>query len=172
MNWKPGTPLRPGQTRFPILWTATLAELRYPELTTVYEPEWFTAFWGDDRQSRRIRSFGHRDPADHASPHYLCTRGGIEWHTDPGYTRYALQIQLWNQGFIVHGLGDDLETAPLFTPGRVTLLDTWSPHQVARDPRLPELGINKLLVGADFAKRPRVRIEVARLIHHLRTKPP
>ena len=53
-------------------------------------------------------------------------------HVDPGYARYAVQIQLYNDGFVVHGLEDDLSKMPQFTPGLVTILDTHSPHQVPK----------------------------------------
>ena len=88
-------------------------------------------------------------------------------HTDPGATRYALQIQLHNDGFIVHGLEDDLAAMPLFAPGLAIVLDTWSPHQVARDLRLPQTGPNKLLVGADYAGYPNVDAELPKLIEHI-----
>jgi hypothetical protein len=171
-NWKPGTPLQPDQTPHPVCWHSTLAELGYGRLISLpaLTPEWFDAFWGDGQTSRRLKSFGHKEPKDRASPHFLCSRGGLAMHTDPGYTRYSLQVQLYNPGgFAVLGLEDELAQMPLYEPGLVMLLDTWSPHSVVRDRRLPQSGKSgsKLLAAADYADRPDWRRELPKLVEHI-----
>ena len=92
-------------------------------------------------------------------------------HTDLGFNRYALQVQLYNDGFIVHGLHDNPDDMPLFEPGLVILLDTWSPHKVARDKRMVQRGANKLLAGMDFSEQPDIDAELPKLIEHIRSLP-
>jgi hypothetical protein len=167
-KWIAGTPLRPDQTAHALLWHERLENLGYGKLVLELEDGWFDALWGDKKSSRRLRSFGQLNPEDHGSPHFLATRGGLPMHTDPAYARYALQIQLVNQGWVVHGLEDKIEDMPLFTPGLVNILDTWSPHIVPRDPRLPQVGNSKLLAGMDFREMPDVERELPKLIEHLR----
>jgi hypothetical protein len=170
MDWKKGAALEPDQTGHPILWHGALADLGYGEIAALpaLAPQWFFKLWGDERASTRLKTFGHKGGRKEGIiPHFLCTRGGYPMHTDPGATRYALQIQLHNDGFIVHGLEDDLAQMPLFSPGLAIILDTWSPHQVARDLRLPQTGANKLLVGADYADYPAVEVELPKLIEHI-----
>jgi hypothetical protein len=170
MDWPKGATLSGDQTGHPILWHGTLAELGYGEVVALpeLEPQWFYDLWGERKTTRRLKTFGHKVGKESTSPHFLCSRGGLPLHTDPGYTRYALQIQLHNQGgFIVHGLEDDPKRMPLFLPGLAILLDTWSPHQVARDPRLPQTGPNKLLVGADYANYPDIDSELPKLVEHI-----
>jgi hypothetical protein len=167
MKWD-GEPLRPDQTRHAVVWHATLDALGYGELIEMPELDaaWFRAFWGDDKATKRIRTWGHKNRNDKLSPHFLCSRGGLGWHTDPGYGRYCLQVQLYNQGFVVHGL-DQTTTMPVFTPGLVILLDSWSPHAVSRDPRLPQRGPNKVLAGIDFPEHPDIRRELPKVVEHI-----
>lgn len=167
MEWKKDSALGGDQTGHPILWHATLAELGYGDVVALPEidRQWCYKFWGDEKTSKRLKSFGHK--GDRLSPHFVCTRGGTPMHTDPGYARYALQIQLYNEGFVVHGLEDDLAAMPLFKPGFVSILDTYSPHQVSRDPRLPQTGLNKLLVGADYPDYPLIDVELPKLVEHI-----
>jgi hypothetical protein len=168
MEWKVGTPLTAQQTGHPVLRHATLTQLGYGALNVRLTPDWFVNVWGDTKTTKRLRTFGHEDPKDRTSPHFLATRSGTPFHTDPGYTRYALQLQLYNEGFVVHGLEDQIADMPLFVPGLVILLDTWSPHRVAPDPRLPQLGPNKLLIGMDYLEPPNnVAAELRRLVAHL-----
>ena len=166
MEWKKGAALSGDQTGHPILWHSALAELGYGGVVALPEidRQWCYKFWGDEKTSKRLKSFGHK--GDRLSPHFVCTRGGTPMHTDPGYTRYALQIQLYNEGFVVHGLEDDLAAMPFFIPGLAIVLDTWSPHQVSLDPRLPQ-GLNKLLVGADFAHYPNIERELPKLVEYI-----
>lgn len=173
MDWKPGTELKPDQTGHPVIWHATLADLGYADLVTlpVLEAVWFDRFWNDGSNSKRLRTFGHKPghkgmkDKDGRVPHFLCSRGGLGFHTDPGSTRYALQIQLSNPGgFAVMGIEDELEKMPRFEPGLAILLDTWSPHTVIRDPRLPAPGTSKLLVGTDHEQPPDVIAELPKLI--------
>jgi hypothetical protein len=169
MDWPKDAALTTDQTGHPILWHNTLRKLGFTVPMPKLNGQWFIDLWGDRKTSRRLKTFGHIDPKDKASPHFLCSRGGLPMHTDPGYTRYALQIQLYNDGFIVHGLEDNVADMPLFFPGLVILLDTWSPHQVARDPRLASQGPNKMLCGADFAERPDIEHELPKLVAHVPT---
>jgi hypothetical protein len=164
MDWKLGTPLNTEQTAHALMWHGRVEDFGYAGPLPQRDNEWFERFWGDGKSnSRRLRTFGHVTK-NRANAHFLCTRSGLGWHTDPGSTRYALQIQLINHGFVVHGLEDDIAAMPLFTPGLVTLLDAWSPHEVARDPRLPQIGLNKLLVGADFKEVPDINREIRPLL--------
>jgi hypothetical protein len=168
MKWKGGA-LRADQTGHPILWHDTLDALGYGDLIALPEldTEWFDAFWGDKKLLHGLRTWGHKDKSDKTSPHFLCTRDGLGFHTDPGSRRYCLQIQLVNQGFVVHGLEDDINQMPLFTPGLVILLDSWSPHAVSRDPRIPQLGPNKLLITMDFPKQPDLAAELPKVVEHI-----
>lgn len=169
MEWKKGRALAADQTAHSVLWHSTLDAEGWGDVVALPElmPCWFRAFWGDDKTTKRLQVFGHEDPSDRTSPHFLCTRGGTPMHVDPAYARYCLQVQLYNQGFVVHGLEDDISAMPLFLPGLVILLDTWSPHAVSRDPRLPQLGPNKLLVGSDFVTRPDISAELPKLVAHI-----
>lgn len=168
MQWKPGTPLANHQSGHPVIWFRTLAGMGIDAALPKVGPDWFAGFWGDTKSTMRLRTFGHLNPADRRSPHFLCTRGGTPMHTDPAYSRYALQLQLVNQGFIVHGLNDNVDAMPVFYPGLVILLDTHSPHKVSRDPRMPNEGPNKLLAGSDFADVPmNLDGEIRRIVGHL-----
>lgn len=169
MQWRKEDRLRADQTGHPILWHGTLGKLGYLNARMpVLSAKWFHDFWGDDGTSGRLRTFGHEDPSDRLSPHFLCTRGGTGMHVDPGYTRYALQIQIHNSGgFLVHGLEDDIDKMPLFKPGLVILLDTHSPHRVRRDPRLPRTGNNKVLCGGDYVELPDIAAEVKKLVAYI-----
>jgi hypothetical protein len=168
MQWKPGTPLAAHQTGHAVLRHAMLTELGYPPLDVQLKPDWFFHLWGDDKRTPRLRTFGHSNTADLTRAHFLATRSGTPMHTDPAYHRYALQLQLYNEGFVVHGLEDEISDMPLFVPGLVVLLDTWSPHRVSRDPRMPNTGPNKLLVGSDFADIPDLHVELPLILEHLR----
>jgi hypothetical protein len=154
MEFRPGRDvLKPGMTAHPILYHATLEQLGYAgvELPRV-APDFFLKLWGDDKSTRRIKTWGH--DGDKLSAHWISTRGGTPMHVDPGYARYAVQMQLYNQGFVLVGVGDSISRMPLFTPGLVTILDTHSPHQVTRDPRLPNTGNSKLAVAVDSVEMP------------------
>jgi hypothetical protein len=167
MNWPKNGVLTADQTGHPLIWYKTLEELGYTLELPYTSPRWFEEFWGDGKTSSRIQSWGHADPRDKASPHFLCTRGGLPFHTDPGYTRYALQVQLYNDGYLVRGIADDPFKMPLFKRGLVTLLDTYSPHGVLPDPRLRLIGRNKLLAGMDFTKMPDPERELAKIVAYI-----
>jgi hypothetical protein len=162
MDWRKDAKMTHEQTGHPVVWHSTLQELGFEVAMPRLHRMWFNAFWGDDTRSQRLKTFGHK--GDRMSPHFLCTRGGKGMHTDPGFSRYALQVQLWNDGFIVHGLEDRIEDMPIFLPGLVILLDTWSPHTVVRDPRLAQQGDNKLLAGMDFKGMPDIGSELPELV--------
>ena len=165
--WNGGS-LTDEQTPHPVLWHARIDEFGYSlSSLPTFSSKWFHAFWGDAKTTRRLRTWGHKDKGDKYGPHFLCTRGGTPYHTDPGYGRYCLQVQVYNQGYLVHGLGDDIKRMPLFTPGLVILLDTWSPHRVARDPRMPQRGLNKVLAGSDFPEKPDIAVELPKIMEHI-----
>jgi hypothetical protein len=164
MDWPRDGELSPDQTGHPVLWHAYLKELGYHIQLPKLSARWFADFWGDQKESRRLKSFGYQTGKDSTTPHFLCTRGGYQMHTDPGFTRYALQLQLYNDGFLLCGLKDRPAEMPVFFPGLVILLDTWSPHQVIRDPRLANEGSNKLLCGIDYSAKPDIHLELPRLI--------
>lgn len=166
MDWKKGDLLSKEQTGHPLLWYAALQELGYDVPLPELGAQWFTIFWGDNKTTRRIRPFGHIGK-NNSGPHFLCTRGGTSMHTDPGFNRFALQIQLVNHGYLLHGLHDDPMTMPIFSPGLVIIIDTHSPHQLSRDVRVPNRGYNKLLVGADFPEYPEIDIELPKLVRHI-----
>ena len=47
-------------------------------------------------------------------------------------------------------------------------MDSWSPHTVARDRRLPQLGPHKVLAGMDFVDMPAdIVAELPKLIAHI-----
>jgi hypothetical protein len=166
MDWPKDGKLVPGeQTGHPVLWHGSLRQLGFSIELPRLSGQWFIDFWGDRKTTKRLKTFGHQTGRDSTSPHFLCTRGGTGLHTDPGYTRYALQLQLHNDGFVVCGVDDVPSELPVFFPGLVILLDTWSPHQVVRDPRLANQGNNKLLCGIDYAERPiEIGPELRRLV--------
>jgi hypothetical protein len=171
MDWKKGTPLADNQTGHPIVWHSTLKAMGFGKVhLPALRAGWYEQLWGDAKDTRRIKLWGHADPnakPQSTSPHFLCSRGGAPLHTDPGFTRYALQVQLHNQGFCVLGLEDAIEDMPLYEPGLVIILDTWSPHAVMRDPRLPLTGANKLLIGFDAAEMPDPRRDLPKLVKHI-----
>lgn len=160
-------PLRSDQTAHAVVWHSTLTRLGQRARMPLLGPEWFTAFWGDSKTTKRLKTWGHATAGDRTSPHFLCSRGGTPLHTDPAYARYALQVQLCNQGFVVHGLADKVADMPLFEPGLVIVLDTWSPHIVERDPRLPQTGHSKVLVGSDFVAMPDIAAALPPLVAHI-----
>jgi hypothetical protein len=164
MDWPKDGLLSYDQTGHPVLWHGHLKDLGFKIKLPRLSRAWFTDFWGDQKATKRLKTFGHEKGKDSTTPHFLCTRGGIGLHTDPGYTRYALQLQLYNDGFVVCGLHDIPMEMPVFFPGLVILLDTWSPHQVVRDHRLASQGNNKLLCGIDYAQRPEPLTQIQRLL--------
>lgn len=164
MYWPKDGQLSADQTGHAVLWHATLKELGFGDVPKL-DASWLDRCWGDGKATRRLKTFGHL--SDKASPHFLISRGGLPFHTDPGYTRYCLQIQVFNGGYCVHGLLDQVVDMPLFLPGLVILLDSWSPHAVTRDKRLPVLSDSKLLCGADYVGRPDIDAELPKLVAHL-----
>lgn len=154
--------LKAGMTGHPILFHATLEELGVRIPLPYVDPEFFPKLWGDRGEKRRIKSWGHLNGK--SSAHWVSTRHGTVMHIDLGFPRYAFQLQLFNGGFVVHGEQDDLTKMPLFRPGLVSILDTHSPHQVSRDPRLPNISDSKLAVGVDLDHMPDVRAVLPELL--------
>lgn len=153
------------QTGHPVIWHK-LIDIEAPELS----PKWFDAFWFG--RTIRFLAFGYRRMHDREAPHYFCTRDGLPFHTDIFIKRYSLQIQLINQGWITHGVHDDITAMPIFAPGLAVILDTHSPHAVSRDPRLPFIGPNKLTIRMDSNTRPDPERMLPALLEHLRERPP
>jgi hypothetical protein len=82
-------------------------------------------------RSRKIKSWGH----DAEGVHWLATRGGTPYHTDPNYARFTHHLLVRNDGWRIRGFSD--ERHPVMEPGALYCLDTHSPHEVVRDDRLP-----------------------------------
>ena len=87
-------------------------------------------------RGKRIKSFGH----DPEGVHFLLTRDGTIVHTDKAYTRFTHQLVLRNDGNRLRGLarldGPEHTWHPPLTVGSMYCLDTHSPHQGLKDPRL------------------------------------
>jgi hypothetical protein len=161
MNWPKNGKLSDDQTGHPVLWWKTVEELGFKLDLPYLPPSWFEKLWGDTKGTPRFRTFGHKDPKNKGSVHFVCTRGGQY------FVRYALQIQLQNDGYLVHGLEDEVTQLPMYKRGLVTLLDTYSPHCVEADPRLRLVGRNKLLCGMDFVERPNPEAHVPELVAYV-----
>jgi hypothetical protein len=98
-------------------------------------------------KSRKLKSWGHRGPEE---IHWLATRSGTPFHTDPAYPRYTHHLIIRNDGFRLRGVEDRPDATPL-TRGTAYCLDAHSPHQVVPDPRLIFLDkpVYKLQVALD-----------------------
>ena len=97
----------------------------------------------------KLRSFGH----DPDGVHWLLTRAGTALHHDPAYARYSHQLVLRNDGNRLRGLprydSPDRWHPPL-VPGVMYALDTHSPHQGTKDPRMdPPPVVLKLAIAVD-----------------------
>jgi len=163
MDFKPGTPLRDDQHANPILWW-TEVDTDLPAI----EPEFFTELLGAGK-GKRVKTWGHTYGP--LSPHYLAIRGGTTLHTDPAFARYSVQLQLYNGGYITHGVDDDPEHYPIFRPGVVVLLDTHSPHQVEADPRTGLTDPHKLTAAIDSVEYPDLDKALALLLNRIAAPP-
>jgi len=85
--------------------------------------------------SRKLKSWGHTGPV---GVHWLATRSGTPYHTDPAYARYTHHLIVRNDGFRLRGQ-EDRPDAPILRPGVYYCLDAHSPHQVVEDKRLSSL---------------------------------
>jgi hypothetical protein len=97
----------------------------------------------------KLRSFGH----DEDGVHWLLTRAGTPLHHDPAYARNSHQLVLRNDGNRLRGLprfdGPEWWHPPL-GPGAMYALDTHSPHQGTKDPRMtPPRVVLKLVIAVD-----------------------
>jgi hypothetical protein len=165
MDWKAGTPLGPDQTNHPV---EVLGHLKAEDHAVLPEIDrrWCLEFWGDSKATSRFKTWGHRNGK--LSAHFICARGGVPMHTDIGFARYSVHIQLYNGGYFTHGLDADPQNYPLFEPGLITLLDTHSPHQVSRDPRLIKDGTSKVAAAIDFFEMPAdIPEAIGQLLEHL-----
>lgn len=142
-TWKKDQGLLSWQTMRPVLWMHQI------ELAPGWGPDvsdaFFRELWGPGNE-RRIKTWGR----DAATIHYLASRAGTAMHTDPKYPRYTHHLTLRNDGWRIHGLDTAVEQPPILR-GTVLCLDTHSPHQVSRDPRLAA-GIGaKIAIAIDSA---------------------
>lgn len=169
-DFKPGTELRDDQRVNPIVW-ARIPPPSIVDALPKISAEFFDELWGPGR-SRRIKTWGHL--GDKLSAHYLALRGGTTLHTDPAFARYSAQLQLYNDGWITHGVDEDPEHYPPFTKGVVVLLDTHSPHKVAPDPRLPsaERPSCKMSCAIDSVEEPEPAEAIALLLERIAAGPP
>lgn len=128
MNVPRTTTLRPDQQAWPILWSEARGPLTVPDAGDVWVvPHFGTAIV----KSSRLVMWGHDD----LGTFYIACRGGTALHTDPGYIRYSHQLIIRNDGWRLHGMEVRPSSDPLMV-GTFYCLDTHSPHQVAKDPRL------------------------------------
>jgi hypothetical protein len=170
MDWKADTPLRNDMRANPIMWVEQLkADVRLPRISRGFIEQVFAAM---ERTS--IAIWGRRDGK--LSAHFLASNRGLTLHTDPGAARYSVQLQLHNEGWMTSGVGvalrqEDPRDYPMLTPGTIILLDTHSPHQVTKDPRLPQRGPFKLTAVIDSPDEPDRDEAVAALIERLRDPP-
>jgi hypothetical protein len=171
MEFKPGTALTAEQTGHSVKVLGHLANLDYGVqfpgngqrnsasqqfeslLPCKLSHAWTVELWGDNGKGKRLKSWGHRDGK--LSAHFIAVRGGIGFHTDPGQSgRYSVHLELFNGGWLTCGLLDQPDSMPHFLPGLVTVLDTFSPHRVIRDPRLEFRSPTKIAAAMDFKESP------------------
>jgi hypothetical protein len=153
MDWKKGTPLSDGQTTRPVTYIGFLDELRPGAQLPFVDRRWCLELWGDNKTTQRFKTWGHRD-GDKLAAHFICTRAGIKMHTDVGFARYSVHIELYNGGWWTHGIDDQTDGLPPFDPGLITLLDTHSPHTVTKDPRRHLESPSKVAAAIDFMDEP------------------
>jgi len=129
----------------PVLW---LVRVRAAIVTGDYSDEALARFLPPGR-GIKLRSFGH----DEDGVHWLLTRAGTPLHYDPAYARYSHQLVLRNDGNRLRGLPRYDERAdwhPPLWPGTMYALDTHSPHQGTKDPRMDPPGVVlKLVIAVD-----------------------
>lgn len=124
MNQDRDAPLEPWQFAVPVRWF-----VRSPATFTHVPDEALTPAFGPGT-SRKIKSWAHEDDG----VHWLATRGGTPYHTDPNYLRFTHHLLVRNDGWRIRGKDDEYH--PVMRPGCMYCLDTHSPHEVVRDDRL------------------------------------
>lgn len=140
----PDAVLSVGQSAVPVLWSVLTSTAG----TGDYSDEQLARFLPPGR-SIKLRSFGHDDDG----VHWLLTRAGTPLHADPAYARYSHQLVLRNDGNRLRGLprydtGDQWH--PPMVPRMMYALDTHSPHQGTKDPRMDPPGVVlKLVIAVD-----------------------
>jgi hypothetical protein len=141
---RPDAALTGDWTAMPVLWQTGTKRLPAGD----YSNEALARFLPPGR-GIKLRSFGHDDEG----VHWLLTRAGTPLHHDPAYARYSHQLVLRNDGNRLRGLprydGPEYWHPPLM-PGTMYALDTHSPHQGTRDPRMsPPPVVLKLVIAVD-----------------------
>jgi hypothetical protein len=166
MNWKQSDTLTALQSGSPVEPIGRIEDLRPDVVLPALDHRWCLEFWGDNKTTSRFKTWGHAN-GDKLGAHFICARGGTAMHTDPGFARYSVHLQLYNGGWVCHGL-DGIEDVMPCEPGVVSVLDTWSPHRVSRDPRVPKRSPSKVAAAIDFIDYPEdVPAALDALIAHL-----
>jgi hypothetical protein len=122
--------LAEGELSRPVLW---LQQKIPPAQIPPVPDEIFMQLWPDGKMTQRLATWGH----DSNGVHWLATRSGTGWHNDVGFPRYTHHLTLRNDRWRIHGLEDKDQLDIPLIPGTMLCLDTWSPHKVSFDPRLP-----------------------------------
>jgi hypothetical protein len=148
VDWKRTDVLSADQTDHPVQYIGELYGVELPPI----DARWCLEFWGDSKRTSRFKTFGHRDGKQ--GPHFIVARGGTSMHTDIGFMRWSVHVQLYNGGYYTHGLDTDPANYELLVPGVITVLDTHSPHKVSRDPRLEQRSPSKVAMAVDFDDYP------------------
>jgi hypothetical protein len=141
---RPDAALAPDWASMPVLWQVGTRE----PATGDYSTETLARFLPPGR-GIALRSFGH----DGDGVHWLLTRAGTPLHRDPAYARYSHQLVVRNDGNRLRGLpryDQPDRWHPPLRPGAMYALDTHSPHQGTRDPRMKPIGVVlKLVIALD-----------------------
>lgn len=87
--------------------------------------------------------------------HWLACRNGINLHVDRTYSRYAYQLVVRNDGWIMTGYNQDKQA--IIPPGSVYIIDTHSPHQLVRS----EDCRGRFFVGVGFDSKELLSIDDA-----------
>jgi hypothetical protein len=147
MNWKQSDTLTALQSGSPVEPIGRIEDLRPDVVLPALDHRWCLEFWGDNKTTSRFKTWGHAN-GDKLGAHFICARGGTAMHTDPGF--------------------DGIEDVLPCEPGVVSVLDTWSPHRVSRDPRVPKRSPSKVAAAIDFIDYPEdVPAALDALIAHL-----
>lgn len=116
--------LEPGTYSHPVLWSH-VASIERDQVPIVDDPFLVNLF---GKKPKGLKMWDGKGDV----PHYLACRNGINLHTDPGYSRYAYQLVVRNDGWMMTGLDDQQVTR--VDIGTCYELDTHSPHQLVKSP--------------------------------------